>query len=320
MVQIVGESVVVRKQRRAWRRVIGLLAGLVFAGIAVVLVARQVGPEAWLWPFIIALTPWLLIPAAAGLVLAIVARSWVAFAGLAITGLLVATQWPLLQSPAPSGPADLTVVSTNLRLGKAEPDAVLRAIGNADLVSMQELTPGLLKDLQAAGINDLFPHSFTRPAAGAAGTGMWSRYPLTDRGHLDGFIFEQLHATVAAPSGDFTFFAVHPVTPGNPRLWAGEQRLLQHALGAGPVIVAGDFNATRDHRQFRAYTDIGFIDASVAAGAARRRTFATTQGPLPTVAIDHVLTRGTAYTPDWVSVTDLAGSDHRALTAGFRTR
>ena len=89
MVQIVGESVVVRKQRRAWRRVIGLLAGLVFAGIAVVLVARQVGSEAWLWPFIIALTPWLLIPAAAGLVLAIVARSWVAFAGLTITGLLV---------------------------------------------------------------------------------------------------------------------------------------------------------------------------------------------------------------------------------------
>ncbi|MFN8126974.1 MAG: hypothetical protein U0R64_10765 [Candidatus Nanopelagicales bacterium] len=81
----------------------------------------------------------------------------------------------------------------------------------------------------------------------------------------------------------------------------------------GPVIVAGDFNATRDNRLIRQLEQAGFTDAATAAGAGLLRTWPTDLSPLPpVVGLDHVFPpAASAHT---VSVT---GTDHLGLVVGL---
>jgi endonuclease/exonuclease/phosphatase (EEP) superfamily protein YafD len=85
----------------------------------------------------------------------------------------------------------------------------------------------------------------------------------------------------------------------------------------GPVILAGDFNASQDHAAFRSVLDAGRLhDAARLAGAARTPTWPREgQGPLPPyVQIDHVLVSDD-FRVRGVRFLDLAGSDHRAVLA-----
>ena len=52
-------------------------------------------------------------------------------------------------------------------------------------------------------------------------------------------------------------------------LWQSDLARLAEVMAnpASPTIVAGDFNATRDHRQFRELLDNGYTDAGSDAGA-----------------------------------------------------
>jgi endonuclease/exonuclease/phosphatase family metal-dependent hydrolase len=90
------------------------------------------------------------------------------------------------------------------------------------------------------------------------------------------------------------------------------------APGQLPRILAGDFNATLDHAQFRQLLRRGYADAASQAG----HGLSFTWGPWPErgpalLAIDHVLTdRHCAVVT--TSAHLLAGSDHRALYAELR--
>ena len=83
-------------------------------------------------------------------------------------------------------------------------------------------------------------------------------------------------------------------------------------------ILAGDFNATLDHAQFRRLLRRGYADAASQAG----HGLSLTWGPQPDrrltlLAIDHVLIdRRCAVVT--TSAHWLAGSDHRALYAELR--
>ena len=127
------------------------------------------------------------VPLAAltGLVLAVVARRRV----LAVFGVFIFTatlaiqvNWYVVRNPKNlAGPvAELRVLSSNLRYGRAEPAGfVLLAKENADVITVAELTPEAVERFGDAGIGQSFPHSLLFPAAGAGGIGIWSRYPLT---------------------------------------------------------------------------------------------------------------------------------------------
>jgi nucleoside-diphosphate-sugar epimerase len=75
-----------------------------------------------------------------------------------------------------------------------------------------------------------------------------------------------------ARGGPVTVTGVHPKAPvrRNVRLWQQELAAIRSTLvnSDGPQVVAGDFNASRDHRPFRALLAAGFLDC---ADAARRR-------------------------------------------------
>jgi endonuclease/exonuclease/phosphatase (EEP) superfamily protein YafD len=147
---------------------------------------------------------------------------------------------------------------------------------------------------------------------------MWSRYPLSDQHNLPGYQLGVLTATVATPGPDATFVAVHllPPYPYASDEWRTELGHLHAALGRlpdrGPVLVAGDFNATTDHAQFRALLDHGYVDAADQTGAGYLPTYPNDRWYGPIIGIDHVLTRGSVV-PDDVQTLGLSGSDHRAL-------
>ena len=96
--------------------------------------------------------------------------------------------------------------------------------------------------------------------------------------------------------------AVHPVAPmrGNAATWERELTLIRETLAAtdGPHIVAGDFNASRDHRLFRDLLAAGFADC---LDCAQRRPWPGFTWPavrvipaLPVMRLDHVLVPRTA--------------------------
>ncbi|MGH9271923.1 MAG: endonuclease/exonuclease/phosphatase family protein, partial [Ilumatobacteraceae bacterium] len=95
-------------------------------------------------------------------------------------------------------------------------------------------------------------------------------------------------------------------------------RRLADWLGTGdgdePAIVAGDLNATFDHRQFRDLLDTGLRDAVEQAGAGYVPTYPVGRRFPPLISIDHILTRGRITATD-VETQELPGTDHRALLA-----
>ena len=85
----------------------------------------------------------------------------------------------------------------------------------------------------------------------------------------------------------------------------------------GPVIVAGDFNATRDQRPFRDLEALGFVDAADQAGAGFVPTFPDGRLPMPVVAIDHVMVRDSRLSAVSVTSVVVPGADHRALVVTY---
>jgi endonuclease/exonuclease/phosphatase family metal-dependent hydrolase len=60
-----------------------------------------------------------------------------------------------------------------------------------------------------------------------------------------------------------------------------------------PLVVAGDFNATRDHRQFRDLLNTrGYRDAGDDSGAGLMPTYPADRAVGPIAGIDHVVLSG----------------------------
>ncbi len=73
--------------------------------------------------------------------------------------------------------------------------------------------------------------------------------------------------------------------------------MIQQALATAdePQVVAGDFNATRDHRPFRELPAAGFLDCADSSQNRFRPGF--TWPSLPVMRQDHVLVSRTATVP-----------------------
>ncbi len=133
----------------------------------------------------------LLIPAAPlAVVVLLWGRHWVLAAGaVVLTAVLIAVQlpWYMRSSPAPDSVAVRTM-TVNMLYGRADAPAITRvATDSADIVMVQEITPEAVVRLKAAGMDETFPYSAIDARAGASGTALYSRYPMTDHRNVDGF-------------------------------------------------------------------------------------------------------------------------------------
>ncbi len=221
----------------------------------------------------------------------------------------------------------LRVLTANLLVGRATAGAVVELAGRlqADVLFVQELTDEAAASLQRAGLSDLLAHGVSQPMArGTRGSGIYARYPLTGGPPAAPASAARCTARLELPSGQFVQLAcIHcasPKPPWSPHAtarWRGQLSALPPA-GDRPLILAGDFNATLDHAQFRRLLRLGYVDAASQAG----NGLVPTWGPRPhrrltLLAIDHVLVdrRCAVLT---TSAHRLAGTDHRALYAELR--
>jgi endonuclease/exonuclease/phosphatase (EEP) superfamily protein YafD len=224
--------------------------------------------------------------------------------------------------PAAGGPA-LRVLTANLMFSRGDPDRVVDLVrrNRADVLSVQELSQDGVEALDQAGLARELPYHVLDPRWGAAGTGLYARYPLRVTQPVPGATMAMPQAELSLPGGNrVALTAVHPLPPfsrPNLRAWKRDLGALPAADGHGPVrILAGDFNATLDHARMRGVLRRGYADAADRAGKGLVFTWGVSQFG-PPLTLDHVLVdRRVAVRR--VDVYDLPGSDHRVLFADLR--
>ena len=185
---------------------------------------------------------------------------------------------------------------------------------------VQELTPGAVRRLRAAGIERNFPHSVVEPRPEAAGVGLYSRYPITTSARIGGLqrAMVSTRLRIEGVTTDPVVASVHLASPWPHQIdgWHHDLDSLPSILADlaaeaddGSILIGGDFNATIDMRPFRRLLDGGYRDASEQAGAGRQFTFPSRRRVPPFMGLDHVLTRNaTAVKTETIRVPD---SDHR---------
>jgi endonuclease/exonuclease/phosphatase (EEP) superfamily protein YafD len=303
-----------------------LVAWLLVAVCAAWVAVRLLGVERG-FPLVplVAYTP--LAAAAAVLAVGVVAllRQRVATLVTAVlAAVLVVTVAPrALGGPSePDGPAGprLRVLTTNMHYGAGSPEALVALVRRTrpDVLSVQELTPGLARELDAAGLAELLPERVIDPRPRGPGIGLYATVPLT-RGSAPGRRRNPLAvASARIPGGPAVeLVAVHVTPPFRHQVaaWLGDIRAVPAATPSGPVrILAGDFNATLDHAELRRLLDTGYEDAAADVGAGLRATWPRGRRFPPPVAIDHVLADRRCGVRAF-SVHAIPGTDHRAVLA-----
>ncbi len=299
-----------------------IVATVLVIGCIAIVVARafkiDFGPFAYLVPLI----PYCTVVLLVALVLSLVTRWWIV-AGVGALALALIVFWwlpPFINSPANAKPT-LVAATSNIALGEGDACAVVAMVKQhkVDLLAVEEMTPESLIRLNACGLFDLLPHSYVEPRGGASGTGMFSKYPISNAHGNQSTALANLEAQVELPNGQqATWLAVHVagIVPGEHPLWDAEAKAMPAYVGAfrGPVILTGDFNSTRDQPLILNLESVGYADSATVAGSGLVRTFPS---DFPFVGIDHVMTRELNMSALSTSVVLIPGSDHRAFVATY---
>ena len=233
------------------------------------------------------------------------------------------------RQPPASGPV-LRVLTANLFVGRAEPAAVIgvvRAVA-PDVMFAQELTADKARALGQAGLGELLAYSISDAGSPTSrGNAIYSRLPLAACPSIPEQPWSQPTAMLCLPGGAAVRLAcVHLHTPKTlssgmgVNSWRAELRALQAAADPGgiPVIMAGDFNSTLDHAEFRRLLRNGYVDAASQAGNGLVPTWGhKADRRFGLLTIDHILTDPRCAVLG-TSVHRLPGSDHRAVFARIR--
>lgn len=273
---------------------------------------------------IVAFLPALLVPlliTAAAFGLARSAR-WT-LVSLFLAVLVIAPSFGTLFSSAPTvrGGQRLVVMSSNLKFGHADAKAVVAAARkhHADILLVQELTYAERDRLASAGVGRLFPVQTFAGESGLNGIGIYSRFPATvlpgapQVTHSSAAVLVSIPG--AAPIEVLTLHLAAPL-PGGVSDWRHDLKTLAGWMKRqrGEVIVAGDFNSTLDHADFRRLLGgpRDYRDAATQAGVALVRTYPAQPVDLPLIGLDHALLAGRVTAQGLVTVS-IRGSDHRAI-------
>jgi endonuclease/exonuclease/phosphatase (EEP) superfamily protein YafD len=273
---------------------------------------------------LLAYTPYVTLASMFAVGVAAALRNWAAaiVSTLALVTLLIAVLPRAVGDPEeiPAGATTLDVLSVNIHHGTASVGAVLQLIEDrdAEILSVQELTPGFARELRSRGIDRLLPYRVISVRRGAAGGGVYSSLPLRPLPGPAPVAFRMPRARVQLPGGDSAgVVAVHPYPPNRNSvdLWrAGLDSLPVAGSGASPWILPGDFNATLDHAELRDLLDGGYRDAAEVTGAGLTPTWPARRRILPPVTIDHILADRRIRIADY-AVETIPGSDHRTVYA-----
>jgi endonuclease/exonuclease/phosphatase (EEP) superfamily protein YafD len=308
---------------RVLATVLGMLAfGVGAAGLA----SRYLPVTNEIVLIVAAASPYLTVAGVIAMILFALAQRWV----LTIVAALLCVVTIAVQLPRFIGPEKMAVpsvavrvVTANLGFGRADSPAVAElARTTADVLVLQELTSDAVTGLSSAGLDVAFPYRVLNAEEQADGIGVWSRYPIVESAHIDGYQMPMLRTRIEVPGVMFatTVLAVHLAAPWVQSLhyfrddlarFPATLREVSRAAGAGAVIVAGDLNSTFDMQPFRKLLADGYRDAGEQGGAGLTRTYPSKPWRSPMIGIDHVLVDNCAASS--VQTVAVPGSDHRGL-------
>lgn len=274
-------------------------------------------------PQLLAFLPWLLVPAALGLLLAVLAR-WTLGCAWALA-VLATTGWYLqpYEGPGaggePSGPvlARPRMLTANLEYGQATEGllATLRR-ERPDLVAVQECDRRCAAALSTPALRAAYPYRNIVTGQPAEGSALLSVYPLrNEKGVPAALAMPTSRAKIADRWVRVQVAHPMPPLPGELDVWRtelGRLRTYAERRGDAPTLIAGDFNASQDHAAFRRLLDTGMRDSTRLAGVSRTPSWPSLTTPLFGTQIDHVLVSD-AWTAHDARFIDLADTDHRAL-------
>lgn len=255
--------------------------------------------------------------------------------------LLLLTLGPAALSYLPHTPTaitgpSVTVVSCNLLAESGSEHAAAAWIleQDPDIVFFQEYTPEAHAVLSRM-LRERFPHIITGPREDAFGQAIYSRLeprevqlfptPAGEARAAGRRIASpsepQIRCTVDVGGREVVLQNVHDMPPSSAALL--QEQLLyfewMEAFTASerrPVILAGDFNSTRNAAAMVRLEESGFRNTHALAGRGRGSTWVdkTWLRRLPGVRIDHVIVSA-VLTCDRAEVGPSIGSDHRPILA-----
>ncbi len=241
------------------------------------------------------------------------------------TGVLV----PYLPGPAhatASGATSLTVMELNLRWGLADLDQLADEVDrrHPDVVVLAEVTRSDAKAFARKPWSALLPYrtgtagddySTTTWTGDARGTMALSPHPITLLDSTDDTLFSNFAVRLDLPDHPLTLIAAHPANPehGLDRWLDDGASLTRLALehSGGPLVLAGDLNATAEHLTLRELVAKAGLD-DAGAGEGWHPTFPADTWYPPLIQIDHVLvSKGISTTAYQTFRVD--GTDHLGL-------
>lgn len=281
------------------------------------------------------LTPFAALPLSAAGVSALLARSRPLQIGAALVAgmyLLTVTPHDALVGCGPSdADADVTVLTANVLWTTLDVDGVVAMIeeSDADVVVLQEVS-GRFGDrlLAHEGLAAYDYRSRDHDAGSVSGrafsTMLLSRLDLVDTEPLDLGAQGATTATFETAAGTFTVSSIHLAAPFRsefvPR-WRNQLAALATMNTTEPAILAGDFNATTDHRPFRTLLDSGWTDAHEQKGCGLDLTYPVDGSlPFPVLRLDHVLVTDHFEVLRVDVLDDTIGSDHAPVLTAVRFR
>ncbi len=269
------------------------------------------------------ITPWGFLPAYLLLAVAIRRRRrWTAIAaGFAVACHVVWVAPSLVPTigSADEGAPTVRVVTANLLGVNDQPDALLAELMDldADVLVLEEVSPRWVHRLESPAARAAFPHRdvFVRPDS--FGIAILSRLPLARSELVDLEGVPMIDATVTVGERSVRVIGVHtlpPVDSDYAATWRAQlARLADHVAGIdGPLVVAGDLNATTHAAGVLRLRALGLADAHDALGRGLATTWPNGLFILPPLRLDHVLV-SPELRPVAVREGVGAGSDHQPV-------
>ncbi|MFI7499290.1 endonuclease/exonuclease/phosphatase family protein [Streptomyces sp. NPDC049687] len=307
---------------RRWARPAAVrAAGVLLAGVSVVVGCRAADVDAVTpVPQVLAFLPWLLVPAGGAVVLAILARWWPGVLwGVVAGGLLAWFLQPYGEGEEPEGAAvaKVRVLTSNVEFGWATA-ALIEVVRRErpDLVFVEECEYACQSTTRRE-LAEEYPYRQAVAGDTSVGSVILSRFPLTAAEGVPGEM--GMPGAVADVDGHAVRVQLahpKPPLPGQVNLWKRESGRLRDFADRyrdnGPVVLAGDFNASQDHAVFRRVLDTGLRDAARLAGESREPSWPSRTTPVFGAQIDHVLV-SKEFSASRARFLHLDGTDHRAL-------
>lgn len=236
------------------------------------------------------------------------------------------------------------IMTINTLNGQASAEDIVRVCReqNVEVLCLQEMTDGMVSDLENAGINDILPYSVVSEGASMISNGgrnaIYTAAPTDDvsRNLLPIDTSSMPAANIQVGNQTVRIVSVHPNSPikGAEDLWdeglsvIGSLSDYNHSY-----LIMGDFNSTWDHVRFRTLLGSSFVDASQQSGEGFHMTYPSESvslsiagftfkiPSLPLIEIDHIVySKNSGIVVSSLETVSISGTDHKALLATLEAK